>query len=423
MEPPKQQLWSSREPILGGIALALLLGGCFWVMSPFMSALMWAIILAYSLSPLQQTFTRWFRGARTLAACLVTLTVTVMFAGPVIFIGLSLAQDGKDLAKATREWFMNAPDTAPQWVRAVPIVGDEAGRYWHDFAVGRKQWMDQIDKQVKSTPVSEVPPPTGSRAPNATRSGGDEVSADDQESKSSHVIVMLGKGLAWAKSWLLSAAKAVGQGVSQVVISAFLAFFLLRDGPELSRRLSIAVERLAGDRSQRLIKVAGDTVRGVIFGILGTALAQALVAGLGFWIAGVPGAVLLAVLTFFFAVIPFGPPLIWLPAALWLFAQDRTGYGIFMMLWGVGVISGVDNFLRPYLISQGSKTPFALVFCGVVGGALAFGLVGVFLGPILLAVAFRLIVEWTSGRVGSTDDETVAMTDGEILNKAPAHDA
>jgi len=426
MEPPKQRLWSNREPILGGIALALLLGGCFWVLRPFMSALMWAIILAYSLSPLQRTFTRWFRGARTLAACLVTLTVTIMFAGPVVFIGLSLAQDGKDLANATRDWFMEAPDAAPPWVKAVPIVGDELGQYWQDFAVGKKKWMDQIDKQVKSTRTTNaeisMDPDVSD---NSEQVEADNATAGASDAKSSHLIVMLGKGLASARSWLLSAAKALVQGVSQVVISAFLAFFLLRDGPELARRLGVAVERLAGDRGQRLIKVAGDTVRGVIFGILGTALAQALVAGLGFWIAGVPGAVLLSVLTFFFAVIPFGPPLIWLPAALWLFAQDRTGYGIFMLFWGLAMISSVDNILRPYLISHGSKTPFALVFCGVIGGALAFGLVGVFLGPILLAVAFRLIVEWTSGRDGSDtmDDGALLLPDEENLNTEPLHDA
>ncbi len=151
----------------------------------------------------------------------------------------------------------------------------------------------------------------------------------------------------------------------------------------LASRLSIAADRLAGSRGKHLLKVAGDTVRGVIYGILGTAIAQALVAGLGFWIAGVPGAVLLSVLTFFFAVIPFGPPMIWIPAALWLFAQDKPGFAIFLTLWGLLGISSVDNFLRPYLISQGSKMPFILIFCGVIGGALAFGLVGVFLGPTL----------------------------------------
>jgi predicted PurR-regulated permease PerM len=158
----------------------------------------------------------------------------------------------------------------------------------------------------------------------------------------------------------------------------------------------VVIDRLAGGRGAHLMEVAGDTVRGVVYGLLGTALVQALMAGLGFWIAGVPGAVLLGMLTFFVAVIPFGPPIVWLPAAFWLFAQGSTGWGVFMLIWGAAGISSVDNFLRPYLISQGSKMPFALVFCGVIGGALAFGVVGVFLGPTLLAVGFRLIEEWSA---------------------------
>jgi predicted PurR-regulated permease PerM len=151
----------------------------------------------------------------------------------------------------------------------------------------------------------------------------------------------------------------------------------------------------------------------VIYGILGTAVVQALVAGLGFWIAGVPGAVLLAVLTFFFAVVPFGPPLIWLPASFWLFAQNEPGYGVFMLLWGFLGISSVDNFLRPFLISQGNKMPFALIFCGVIGGALAFGLVGVFMGPTLLAVTFRLIKEWSSYRA-DLEEELVPVGISEL---------
>jgi len=114
--------------------------------------------------------------------------------------------------------------------------------------------------------------------------------------------------------------------------------------------------------------------------------------------------VLLAVLTFVLAVLPFGPPLIWLPAAFWLFAQDKPGLGLFMLLYGFLGISSVDNFLRPYLISQGTKMPFVLIFCGVIGGALAFGLVGVFIGPTLLAVVFRLIEEWSSNQTQAAVD-------------------
>ena len=407
MESEKTKEFWKTEPLLGGLALLLLLTGCFFVLRPFITALMWAMILAYSLHPMQRVFTRWFRGSRTLAACLVSLTVTVVLIGPAVLIGVSIAEDGKALAVATRNWFMAVPDQPPAWVGQMPVLGNELEVYWTGLAEDRNRWMAQLDKEV----VTPLPRPkivvetagglvVQDPSPALKEAVNEEVAAQERKADSSHAVFLLGRFLAWARSWLISAGLAVGQGVTQVLISAFLAFFLLRDTPELAERLVVVVGRLAGDRGRHLIKVAGDTVRGVIFGILGTAIAQALVAGLGFWIAGVPGVVLLAVLTFFFAVVPFGPPLIWLPAALWLFAQDQPGMGVFMLSYGFLGISSVDNFLRPYLISQGNKMPFALIFCGVIGGALSFGLVGVFIGPTLLAVAFRLIEEWSSNGQG-----------------------
>jgi len=399
----KQSAWR-LEPFLGMVALLLLLFGCAYVLKPFLSALMWAIILSYALYPLQRLFTRWFRGSRTLAAVFVTLTVTAILAGPMILIGVRLAKDGRDLAVATRQWLTSATTEPPHWLANAPVVGDELARYWTRFAEDKNRWLEQLDKEVKNPPRALiVPPASGDADPPADEvtqipeENAEEQSAEEDATEGgSHLVAMLARFLANAYEGLLRVGLAVGQGLAQVLISAFLAFFLLRDSATLSERLRVAVERLAGERGKRLIQVAGATVRGVIYGILGTAVAQALVAWAGFWIAGVPGAVLLSVLTFFFAVLPFGPPLIWLPASFWLFANDKPGMGVFMLIWGVLAISSVDNILRPFLISQGSKMPFALIFCGVIGGALAFGLVGVFLGPTLLAVAYRLIDEWSA---------------------------
>lgn len=404
-EEPRKKAMGMIEPLLGGVALLLLLFGCAYVLKPFLSALMWAIILSYSLYPLQRLFTRWFRGSRTLAAVFVTLTVTVVLAGPVVLIGVRLAKDGKELALATRHWLTSATTVPPAWLVRAPIVGDELATYWTGFAEDKNRWLEQLDKEVKNPPprATVVPDQDELQSPQpmvppVVEATTTEVPPDEAVNAEgrSHIISILGRFLAWAYEWLLSAGLAVGQGLAQVLISAFLAFFLLRDSATLSERLSVGVERLAGARGRRLIQVAGGTVRGVIYGILGTAVAQALVAWAGFWFAGVPGAVLLSVLTFLFAVVPFGPPLIWLPASFWLFANDKPGMGVFMLLWGVLAISSVDNILRPFLISQGSKMPFALIFCGVIGGALAFGLVGVFLGPTLLAVAYRLVDEWSA---------------------------
>jgi predicted PurR-regulated permease PerM len=163
----------------------------------------------------------------------------------------------------------------------------------------------------------------------------------------------------------------------------------------VAANLTAGIERIAGERGKHLLGVAGNTVRGVVYGILGTAMVQALIAGIGFLIAGVPGAALLALLTFFLSVVPVGPPLVWLPAALWLFSQGRTGWGIFMIVWGVGV-STVDNFVKPWLISQGSDMPIVLILFGVLGGAMAFGFIGIFIGPTLLAVIHRLVKEWVA---------------------------
>lgn len=397
IKSPRRKL----EPFIAGVALLLLLVGCVVVLRPFWSALMWAVVLTFALYPLQKRFTRWFRGSRTWAACLVTLTVAVVLAGPVVWIGFSLAEDGKELAGATGKWFEKLPDEAPAWVEDVPVVGVEEVDYWKAFAEGRRKWIEQLEKASRD-PVAP--------RPHIVSEDGGELHEDDRpaplppdlaaaetaktRAESPQVIQQIGRLLGRAQSGLIAVGKAVGNGVVLVMVSAFLAFFLLRDADLLAERIGMLVDRLTAGRGKRLMQVAGVTVKGVIYGILGTALVQALVAGVGFWIAGVPGAVLLGVLTFFVAVIPFGPPVVWVPAAFWLYSQDRPGWCLFMVLWGVFGISGVDNVLRPYLISQGSKLPFVLIFCGVVGGAIAFGLVGVFLGPTLLAVAFRLIEEW-----------------------------
>jgi predicted PurR-regulated permease PerM len=401
------------EPILGVLGLLLLLLGCFFVLRPFLSALMWAIVLAYSLWPLQKRFTQWFRGSRTFAAILVTLTMTLVSVGPFVLIGISIADDAKALGIATRKWFESVPDEPPAWVVKTPLVGEELDAYWKDFATDRRRWVERFDEAAKEVPkrpkiVDEqaaednvlldppvVPPIQGGVAPEEAA-----VEATTKIGESSRVAErlagQLGQASVWIKLALIGTAQAIGKGVIEVLASVFLAFFLLRDGGVVAERLSVGMRRIAGERGRHLLHVAGSTVRGVVYGILGTALVQAVVAGIGFGIAGVPGAILLAVLTFFLSAIPIGPPIIWIPATIWLFTQGSPGWGVFMAIWGVLGISGVDNIVKPYLISHESKTPFVLIFCGVIGGAFAFGLVGVFLGPTLLAVTFRMIEEWSS---------------------------
>ena len=329
------------------IALVVLLLGCLLVLRPFISALLWAVVLCFSSWRIYERVLSLVGQRRTLAALLMTLATALVLLLPFLIVGLSLGDNVKALTVATQKWLEAGPPQPPAWLAKVPAVGQQATAYWHDLAGDTKRLAQEAQKLIE--PIS---------------------------------------------TWLLSGGIMLGRGMAELAMSIFIAFFLFRDGTTAAARLKAGVDRIAGEHGQRLLDLAGKTVRSVVYGILGTALAQGVVAGIGFLIAGVPGALLLALLTFFLSLVPVGPPLIWGPAAFWLFNQGQTGWGIFMIIWGLVVISSVDNFVKPWLISQGSNLPFILILFGVLGGALAFGFIGVFLGPTLLAVGFKLIQEW-----------------------------
>jgi predicted PurR-regulated permease PerM len=374
------------EQAMAVAVLVLLVMGAFVVMRPFLSALCWAAVLCFCLWPVQRKLVTWLGGRRTLAALITTLTVTLILVAPFVIIGMSIADDARALGKAAQKWIEAGPPAPPKWLDRVPIVGARARVYWQEFAteafeLAQKVKVAAVKSDEAADPVAP-PPALDQPLPSTTEAG---------EPK---LVNALKKVFARTRVWLVAAGIAIGKGVVEVGLSVFLAFFIFRDGGAAADRLRTGIDRIAGDRGKHLLEVAGNTVRGVVYGILGTALVQAIFAGIGFVIAGVPGAALLALLTFFLSVVPMGPPLVWIPAVIWLFSEGFTGRAIFMLVWGL-IVSSVDNFVKPWLISQGSALPFVLIFFGVIGGALSFGFIGVFLGPTILAVLFRLIEEWS----------------------------
>lgn len=351
------ELRSKLERNLGWIFLLVLLAGCLLVLRPFVSALLWAVVLSVSSWPIYRRLLAFLGNRRALAAFLMTLAMVLIVLLPFVIVGLTLADNVNQLTDATKRWIENGPPAPPDWLAKVPVVGQPVVEYWQGLAADTSKLWTEAQRFIE--PVS---------------------------------------------AWLLRGGLVLGGGLIQLALSIFVAFFLFRDGIVVSGHLANVVERIAGEQGKHLLIVAGKTIRGVVYGILGTALLQAIVTGIGLLIAGVPGAALLALLTFFASVVPVvGTGLVWIPAALWLFHQGLTGWGIFMLIWGVGV-ANIDNFVKPWLISQGSDMPFILIFFGVVGGALAFGFIGVFLGPTLLAVGYRLVKEWISTRAETIPD-------------------
>jgi predicted PurR-regulated permease PerM len=339
---------ASLERNLAWILLVILFAACLLVLAPFISALLWAVILCYSSWPVYSRLLKAWKGRRTLAALSMSLALVVAVLLPFGLVVTKVAANVDGLRTRAQRWMDGGLPPAPSWLRKSPLLGARAVDYWESLRQDSQKLMREARRFLEL--ISRV---------------------------------------------MLKAALAIGNGLVQLALSIFVMFFLLRDGPYAADALTAIIDRIGGPRAKRLLFAAGDTVRGVVYGILGTALLQALLAGAGFLVAGVPGLGLLVLLTFFLSVVPGGPPLVFLPAVLWLFSQGSTGWGIFLAIWGLGV-SSVDNFIKPWLISHGSDMPFLLIFLGVVGGALAFGFIGVFLGPTLLSVSYRLILEWKS---------------------------
>jgi predicted PurR-regulated permease PerM len=329
-------------------AAALLVLGCVLVLQPFVGAILFAGVLVFSTWPAFVMLRDRWGGRSSLAALAVVMFMVVAIALPVALAAQSLIVHSAGMVEAVRNFFdQRSTWELPAFIRDLPLVGASIVEYWSLLLQSREE------------------------------------------------LVSLGRRLADpAKAMFLALGGAVGQGLIQILIALFVAFFFYRDGDRIRGLMSEALVRLAGSQGEVLMSTAQSAVKGVVYGLLGTALAQAFVAFIGFVIAGVPGAALLAALTFVLSLVPMGPVLIWGGAAAWLYATDQVGWAIFMLVYGTAVISSVDNFLKPVLMSRAGNLSMLLVVLGVFGGAIAFGFIGLFVGPALLAVAWNLTRAW-----------------------------
>ncbi|MCQ4347354.1 AI-2E family transporter [Pseudomonas stutzeri] len=336
-----------HDRLLVQILMLGLLAACLLVLAPFWSALFWAAVLAFSSWPLMRGLTRLLGGRTSMAAGLLTLVWMLLVAVPLIWLGFNLADHIRAVMVLVRDLQVEGLPDPPDWLGAVPLFGAQLVDLW-----------DTLDVQGTAL-FATVKPYLG------------EVG-----------------------NWLLARTAQIGGGVLELVLSLVLLFFFYRDGPRMADYARSLLERLMGARADHYLELVASTVQRVVNGVIGTAAAQAVMALIGFLIAGVPGALVLAILTFVLSLVPVGPPMVWVPATAWLFWQGSYGMAVFMGLWGLVVISGVDNVVKPYLISRGGNLPLVVVVLGVLGGVLAFGFMGLFLGPTLLAVAYSLIGDW-----------------------------
>jgi predicted PurR-regulated permease PerM len=331
-------------------AVVLLAIGCFLIIQPFLGAIIFAAVLCFSTWPLFVTLRERIGGRSWLASLIFVLILIVALALPIALAAQSMVVHSSQAVDAFRSFLDRKESFAlPSFITGIPMLGP---------------WLDELVR-------------------NLLQSSGADLAAYARQY------------LEPARGMLLGLGKAAGQGLIQVLIALFVAFFFYREGDRLRTLLLEGMIRLAGEeKGLALTGTIRDSVKGVVYGLIGTALAQAVVALIGFWIAGVPGALILAALTFVLSLIPMGPVLIWGGAAAWLYFQGQDGWALFMVIYGVAVISSVDNFVKPILMSRAGNLSMLLVVLGVFGGAVAFGFIGLFVGPALLAIAWDLTKAW-----------------------------
>jgi len=333
---------------LGGLLLAAALGYIVWrIVTPLWQPLVWALLLGGLLAPLNLRLTQRLGGRVRLASSITTLLTVVLFMVPLAITAGAVGAQAAQLLRLLEG--------------RVPGRGDAT-----DFDLGKIPWLaDTLAWIELNTDVTIL-----------------------------QLQEWLAEGLQRLLQLVMSSGGtfvmgALGTTVSFVMM-LFVLFFVLRDGPAMAQQV-VSLLPIEGQRRTLLQRHLTDMTRAVFLGLGLTAVAQGVLLGVGFWIAGLPSPLVFGVLGVILALVPMvGPALLWIPGAIWLAARGESGYAIFLTLWGSIVVGLVDNLLRPLLISGRAEVPTLAVFVGVIGGLAAFGFIGLFLGPIVLGLLIAL---------------------------------
>jgi len=329
--------------VIGGLLIA-----SFWLLRPFLGPVIWATMLVVTSWSLMLRVQRLLWGRRSLAVGVMTLGLLMLFVLPLSLAVVTIVQNVDRLSgwvKVATEF--TVPEVPPAWLVKLPLVGDAIAAAW---------------VQGTSLGLRDLLPRLMPYADDATR-------------------------------WFVGQIGGFGVLLFQFLLTVVIAAVMFASGEFAASLVRRTARRIGGERAVGAVDLAGGAIRGVALGVGVTAVVQSLLGGVGLYAAGVPGAGLLTAVMFMLCIAQIGAIPVLLPAVIWVFWTGDTTWGIALAIWSV-VVGTMDNFLRPVLIRMGADLPLLLIFAGVIGGLFAFGLVGIFVGPVVLAVAYTLLVAW-----------------------------
>jgi predicted PurR-regulated permease PerM len=337
--------------ILVVLIIAVLIGGSLWTVLPFLGAFIWAATIVVATWPLLLRVQRVAGGSRSVATALMTGAMLVVFIVPfwlAIGVLLDTTAQGVELVRTFSTKGLGPP---PAWLPDVPWVGRRMAEEWQKFAAAGPQALVETSRPYVRS----------------------------------------------AATWVLSITGGLGIVIVHFLLTAIITPILYARGERVAQGTLMLARRIGQDRGEQAVRLAGQAVRGVALGVIVTALVQAILAGLGLWISGVPRPGFLLAVVFVLCITQIGPLPVLLPATIWLYWSGSIGWATVLLVWTV-VVGGLDNILRPILIRRGVDLPLLLIIPGVIGGLIGFGLVGLFIGPVILAVTYTLLRSWITDR-------------------------
>lgn len=352
-----------RRQDIGRVTLTVLfIGGLLvtsaWVMSPFLPAILWATTLVLATWPLLLRVQRFAGNRRGVAVLVMTLTILLILIVPLWAAVSTVVTNIEVVGDLARTVLTMRVPPPPDWVNGVPLIGERVAEAW---------------TRLSAAGIEELAPKLTPYAGALTQ-------------------------------WIASAAGSLGGIFLQLLLTAAIAAIMYARGEQAADTILLFGRRLAGQRGETAVRLAGQAIRSVALGVVVTALAQSVIGGVGLRIVGLPFAALLTALMFVLCLIQVGPGLVLVPAVIWMFYSGDTFWAAVLLVFTV-VATTIDQFIRPILIRRGANLPLLLILAGVIGGLIAFGILGIFIGPTVLAVAYTLLNAWmeeaNDGRVGT----------------------
>jgi predicted PurR-regulated permease PerM len=350
--------------VLGVLFIGGLIAASFWILRPFLPATVWATTIVVATWPLMLRVQASLWGRRSLAVLVMTLLLLFAFFVPLLIAIDSIVQNAEVISGWAKSLASVAIPPLPDWVGSVPLVGRKISVAWQQFAASAPEEL-----AARIAPYREQ-----------------------------------------AMHWMLAQLGGAGARVLEFLLTVIVAAILYSSGESATAAVRRFARRLAGPQGDAAVTLAGQAIRGVALGVVVTALVQSVLGGIGLAIAGVPFAVVLTAVMFLLSIVQIGPLPVLAICVGWLYWNGETGWAIALLVWSV-VVDRLSNVMLPILVKRGVDLSLVLVFVGVIGGLIAFGLVGIFVGPVVLAVSHKLLEAWASHEA----DADVNLRDAQAI--------